>query len=308
MQLQRSRPSTENIQNETKPRPPTQSVAPRIRSSVCRKLSLVDRDPPSTVKLPVTQAESQPHKIRIEYLHEDQIQYLCDTIQIDNINSNPRSSIKQPVEQCQLPTISSQSNCIDSASPNISFDVKCELSKEERIHNSLKLPSERKKSQRISTLSKKLLFAILQEVQKELRTEQLKFQRNPLLLSVLNCIRSLEIYANSLIELKMSGNLKRNKAAVGMASSTNGAVAEDVSRKVLKQNDDLAESTTLEKDGTTANNLQSRRPQKSHRTPDNVRLMLVPESPEETNEKDNSKKCSSSCKTNLKCCLISYRL
>lgn len=225
---------------------------------------------------PATEAETQPYKIRIEYLYGDQIQYSYDTTQIDSIN--PHSSVKKSVEF---------SHSSDSVNSNISVDVKCNLSNEKRIHKKLNLTCEQKKTQRSSLLLllKELLFA----VQKEQRTEQLKFQRCPLLLSVLNCIRSLEIYANSLIELKMSGTLKRNKAAVGTASTTTGAVGEEVSRKVLRQNDDFAELTTSEKDGSASNSLQNRRPPKNLRTPDNVRLMLVPESPEETNEKDSSK-------------------
>lgn len=260
-------------------------MTPRIRPSVSRKLSLDGRDQP-TVEQTATKAEEQLNPIRIEYLHGDQVQFTYDTTQIDSINSTPKKS----VEQCQIPTIRSHSTSCDSAKFN-SVDVKCNLSTANAIRK-LKSPRERQETQRISLLLKKLMIAKLHEVQNELRTEQRKLQRNPLLLNVLNCIRSLEIYANSLIDLKMSGTLKRNKAAVGTASTTTGAVGEDVSRKVLRPNDDYAESTTLEKDATSANSLQNRRTQKTPRTPDNVRLMLVPESPEDTNEKDSSKSIS----------------
>lgn len=276
LQLRKNYPCTKNIHNETKPKPPAQSVALRLRSSVCRKLSLNERQPPSRTEQPVTNAEAQPYQIRIEHLNGDQFQYTYDTTQIDSNTYNLRSSIKKSVEQCHIPTIESHSHSSGgSVNSNISANVKCSKAK--------------LKSQKILLLLKKLLVEKLKEVQKELRTEQTIFHRNPLLLAVLTCIRSLEIYAHSLVELKMSCTMKRNKAATGTASTTTDAVGEDVSRKVSRPNDDFAESTTIEKDGTTANSLQNRRTHKNFRTPDNVRMLLTPESTDDTNEKDSSK-------------------
>lgn len=85
----------------------------------------------------------------------------------------------------------------------------------------------------------------------------------------------------------MIGALKRKRSTAGTASTTTGGTdAEDVPRKVLRPIDNYAESTTLKKVETTAKIQQNRRTQK---IPDNARLMLAPESPENTNEKDSSK-------------------
>lgn len=231
----------------------------------------------STVEQSVTTAQNQPYPIRIEYLNGDRIQYSYDTSEIVSTKSSPCRSVKNPVEPCQLPTIDKlHSNSSKTTNSDISVGAKCKLSEEEHI---------RKEPQKILLLLKKLLLVNLWSVQKELRTEQLKLQRNPLLLGVLNLVRSLEIYAYSLFDLKMSDTLKRNKAAIGTASTTTGAVGEDISQKDLRPNDDFVDVTTL-RCSITAN---SRRTLKNPRTPENVRLMLIPESPEDSNEKDSSK-------------------
>lgn len=87
----------------------------------------------------------------------------------------------------------------------------------------------------------------------------------------------------------MSGALKRKAAVSTTSTITGGTDAEDVSRKVLGPNDDFAKSTKLDKDGTAAKRQKNRQAQKILQTQDNVRLMLVPESQENTNKKDISK-------------------
>lgn len=84
----------------------------------------------------------------------------------------------------------------------------------------------------------------------------------------------------------MSDTLKRKKA-VSTANTTSGGI--DVPRKVLRPNDDSSASTTLEKDESAAKIQQNRQKQKILQTHDNLRLLLLPESQGNTNDKDRSK-------------------